>query len=68
MNGGGKEVYNDKNGGMTHMIKNSRKSTIIYGWDCWCLINFIIGILLVGVIKYMPVISRIVKILPKGLS
>ena len=51
---------------MAHMIENSRKSTIIYmGGIVGAGLISIIGILLVGLIKYMPVISRIVEMLPK---
>ena len=51
---------------MTHMIENSRKSIIIYlGGIIGAGLISIIGILLVGLIQYMPVISRIVEMLPK---
>ncbi len=49
-----------------HMIESSRKSTIIYlGGIVGTGLISIIGILLVGLIKYMPVISKIVEMLPK---
>ncbi len=49
-----------------HMIESSKKSTIIYlGGIVGAGLISIIGILLVGLIKYMPVISRIVEMLPK---
>jgi hypothetical protein len=49
-----------------HMIENSRKSVIIYiGAIVGAGFASMIGILLVGLIKYMPVISKIVEMLPK---
>ncbi|KKB96715.1 hypothetical protein SZ25_00209 [Candidatus Arcanobacter lacustris] len=49
-----------------HMIENSRKSVIIYiGAIVGAGFASMIGILLVGLVKYMPVISKIVEMLPK---
>lgn len=49
-----------------HMIESSKKSTIIYmGGIVGAGLISIIGILLVGLMKYMPVISKIVEMLPK---